>query len=54
MKAAWIANREAIQARRDEFTFKMPVELLVPTDPEDEETVKHISTCAYRYLCSTK
>ena len=53
MKAAWIANREAIQARRDEFTFKMPVELLVPTDPEDEETVSTfrlalIDICAAR------
>jgi hypothetical protein len=39
MKAAWSVNREAVLAVRDEFTFKVPIELLVPADPEDAETV---------------
>jgi hypothetical protein len=39
MKAAWTINREAVQAIRDAFTFKVPVELLVPSDPEDDEVV---------------
>jgi hypothetical protein len=39
-KEAWIANRPAIDAIRDELTFLVPVEVLVPTDADDEETVE--------------
>ena len=53
MKAAWAANREAINAKRDAFTFKLPVELLLPADPEDEEMISRfrlalIDICAAR------
>jgi hypothetical protein len=39
MKAAWDVNREAVYALRDDFEFKIPVELLVPTDPDNDEMV---------------
>ncbi len=39
MKAAWEEHREAISAIRDELNFRVPVELLVPTN-DDEETVE--------------
>lgn len=35
MKDAWSAHREEVKAIRDQFDFKLPVELLVPADPED-------------------
>lgn len=39
MKAAWNVNRQAIQELRDQFTFKVPVELLLPSNPDDADTV---------------
>jgi hypothetical protein len=53
MKAAWSVNREAIYAMRDEFAFKVPVELLLPSNPEDDEVVSEfrlalIDICAAR------
>ncbi len=39
-KEAWTANRAAIDAIRDELTFLVPVEILVPTDADDEEVVE--------------
>jgi hypothetical protein len=53
MKVAWKENREAIHAIRDEFAFKVPVELLLPADPDDAETVSRfrlalIDICAAR------
>ncbi len=53
MKAAWEINREAVNAIRDEFEFKLPVELLVPSDPEDDQLVSEfrlalIDVCAAR------
>ncbi len=38
-KNAWIDNREAIEAIKDDLTFLVPVELLVPADLEDETVV---------------
>lgn len=53
MKVAWRDNREAIAAMRDTFEFKVPVELLVPADPEDDELVSNfqmalLDVCAAR------
>jgi hypothetical protein len=53
MKAAWKANREAVHAKRDDFTFKVPVELLLPAKPDDDEVVSEfrlalIDICAAR------
>ena len=39
-KEAWIANRPAIDAIRDDLTFLVSVEVLVPTDADDEEIVE--------------
>jgi hypothetical protein len=38
-KDAWQANRDAIEAVRDELNFLVPVEVLVPADLEDEAVV---------------
>lgn len=38
-KEAWVANHDAIEAGRDELTFLVPVEVLVPADLEDEAVV---------------
>jgi hypothetical protein len=50
MKEAWRAHRDAIYAIRDEFTFKVPVELLLPTNPElvGEFRLALIDICAAR------
>jgi hypothetical protein len=53
MKAAWVANREAVSALRDSFEFKVPVELLLPADPDnDEQTAEFkmalLDVCAAR------
>jgi hypothetical protein len=52
-KAAWLVNREAVYAARELFQFKVPVELLVPSNPQDEATVGEfrlalIDICAAR------
>ena len=39
LKDAWAEHGGAVRAMRDEFRFKVPVELLVPSDPEDENVV---------------
>ena len=39
-KDAWTTNRAAIDAVREELTFLIPVEVLVPTDADDEEVVE--------------
>lgn len=39
LKDAWAEHGAAVRAMRDEFHFKVPVELLVPSDPEDENVV---------------
>jgi hypothetical protein len=52
-KAAWAVNRDAVYTERDKFEFKVPVELLVPSNPEDEGVVSEfrlalIDICAAR------
>jgi hypothetical protein len=39
-KEAWVAHRAAIDGIKDELTFLVPVEVLVPTDADDEEVVE--------------
>jgi hypothetical protein len=53
MKAAWLVHREAVHALRDQFVFKVPVELLLPSNPDDAEIVSEfrlalIDVCAAR------
>jgi hypothetical protein len=53
MKAAWEINREAVNSIRDMFEFKLPVELLVPSDPTSDQIVSEfrlalIDVCAAR------
>jgi hypothetical protein len=53
MKVAWRSHRDAIYEMRDQFTFKMPVELLLPTNPDDDGVVSEfrlalIDICAAR------
>ncbi|QOZ32505.1 hypothetical protein [Bradyrhizobium sp. CCBAU 53421] len=53
MKAAWLAHRDEVYAMRDQFNFKVPVELLLPSNPDDEGTVNDfrlalIEICAAR------
>ncbi|HEY1559335.1 MAG TPA: hypothetical protein VGF71_00430 [Caulobacteraceae bacterium] len=38
-KIAWVANRPAIEAIREDLTFLIPVEVLVPSDLDDEDIV---------------
>jgi hypothetical protein len=38
-KAAWKVNREAVGNMKDSFEFKVPVELLVPSDPDNDQIV---------------
>lgn len=53
MKAAWEVNREAVYALRDTLEFKLPVELLVPSNPDNAQIVSDfrmalIDVCAAR------
>lgn len=53
MKAAWSKYRYQVNELRDRFDFKVPIELLVPTDPEDGEVLGEfkmalIDVCAAR------
>ncbi len=53
MKDAWTKNRDAVFAIRDNFAFKVPVELLLPSNPDDDEVVSEfrlalIDICAAR------
>lgn len=38
-KEAWVANREAIGEIRDKLDFLVPVEILVPSDLDDEDII---------------
>jgi hypothetical protein len=40
MKAAWHTYREAVETIKDELAFSVPVELLVPTDLDNDEVVE--------------
>lgn len=53
MKAAWDVNREAVHAMKDDFEFKIPVELLVPTDPENSEMVNEFEKALIE-VCSAR
>lgn len=53
MKAAWNVNREAVHELRDQFTFKVPVELLLPSNPDDPDTV-HIFRLALIDICAAR
>lgn len=53
LKHIWKANRGKIGDIREDFAFKVPVELLVPAEPEDDEIVSEfrlalIDICAAR------
>jgi hypothetical protein len=53
MKEAWVAHRGEIQKKRDELVFKLPVELLLPSDINDSEIVSQfrlalLDICAAR------
>ncbi len=43
-KQTWIANRSAIDEAKEELTFLVPVEVLVPTDANDEEVVEQFKS----------
>ena len=52
-KEAWRENRDAVHEIRDQFAFKVPVELLLPSNPDDDQTVSDfrmalIDICAAR------
>lgn len=38
-KEAWVANRDAVEEIKDELSFLVPLEVLVPADVEDETVV---------------
>jgi hypothetical protein len=39
-KVAWKMHSKAVRAKREQFTFKVPVELLVPADVDNEQVVQ--------------
>lgn len=52
-KAAWKLHAKAIKAKKDEFTFKVPVELLVPTDADNEQVVQNF-TMSLMDVCAAR
>lgn len=52
-KVAWEENGDAVKARRDEFQFKVPVELLVPSDLDSDEAVQEF-TMALMDICAAR
>jgi hypothetical protein len=53
VKSAWYDNHDAVKAVRDQFQFKLPVELLVPSETDDDDIVSEfrlalIDVCAAR------
>lgn len=52
-KTAWKQHSKAVKAKKDEFTFKVPVELLVPADSEDEQVVQSF-TMALMDVCAAR
>ncbi len=53
MKTAWVKHRDAVYAIREQFAFKVPVELLLPANPDDADLVSEfrlalIDICAAR------
>jgi hypothetical protein len=52
-KIAWAQHGKAVKAKKEEFTFKVPVELLVPSDIEDEAQVQNF-TMALMDVCAAR
>lgn len=52
-KAAWSQHAKAVKAKKDEFTFKVPIELLVPADRDDESVVQSF-TMALMDVCAAR
>lgn len=53
MKDCWDANRRELEQIKEKFDFLVPVELIVPSDPEDDRTVQQfemsvLDICAAR------
>lgn len=53
MKECWDNNRKELEQIREKFDFLVPVELIVPSDPEDDRTVQQfemsvLDICAAR------
>ena len=52
-KEAWVANRAAIDAIKDQLVFLIPVEVLVPIDAEDEDAVEAFKSSLLE-ICSAR
>ncbi|MEM7730553.1 MAG: hypothetical protein AAF311_15020 [Pseudomonadota bacterium] len=52
-KQQWATHRDEVKAIRDELNFKVPVELLVPSDVDDEEVVQEF-TMALMDICAAR
>ena len=53
MKDCWDANRKDLEQIKEKFDFLVPVELIVPSDPDDDRTVQQfemsvLDICAAR------
>lgn len=53
LKAAWDLHGDEIRAKRDTFAFKVPVELLVPSDMDNDEVVSDF-TMALMDICAAR
>lgn len=52
-KTAWLQYSKAVKAKKEDFTFKVPVELLVPADIQDEQIVQSF-TMALMDVCAAR
>lgn len=52
-KQQWATHRDQVKAIRDQLNFKVPVELLVPSDVDDEEVVQEF-TMALMDICAAR
>lgn len=53
LKTAWAANRDAITEIKDELNFLVPVEVLVPTDQDDELLVDEFKSSLLK-ICAAR
>jgi len=53
LKTAWTTHAAEVKARKDEFQFKVPVELLVPSDVHNDELVQDF-TMALMDICAAR
>ena len=53
LKSAWDKYGDDVRAMRDEFAFKVPVELLVPSDMDDDQIVSDF-TMALMDICAAR